>query len=192
MNKQEFLTALRSRLHGLPQSDQQKSLNYYSEIIDDQVEDGLSEEAAVATLGSIDEIVQQIFMETPLPTLVKAKPSRRMKGWEIVLLILGSPIWLPILLAVLVVILGITVTYWSVILALYALDLSFAVCAVVGFVGFASLCWIRQPIQAMALLGVGLIGLGIAILGFFLCNRIVALTLRMNRWFLRRIKSQFI
>ena len=47
MNKAEFLDALCAHLSGLPQRDIDASQEYYSEIIDDRMEDGLSEEAAV-------------------------------------------------------------------------------------------------------------------------------------------------
>ena len=37
MNKGEFLDALRNALIGLPDDDVQKSLDFYSEMIDDKV-----------------------------------------------------------------------------------------------------------------------------------------------------------
>ena len=39
MNKEEFLNALRSALAGLPQEDIEERLAFYSESIDDRVED---------------------------------------------------------------------------------------------------------------------------------------------------------
>ena len=44
MTKKEFLSGLRKKLSGLPQEDSEERLNFYSEIIDDRVEEGLSEE----------------------------------------------------------------------------------------------------------------------------------------------------
>lgn len=78
MHKQDFLTALSDALYGLPQSDIDQSIEYYSEIIDDQMEEGISEEEAVASLGAPDAVAKQILMDTALPKLVKAKvkPSR--------------------------------------------------------------------------------------------------------------------
>ncbi len=97
MNKRQFLAEIGTRLRSLPQGDVEKSLDYYSEMIDDRMENGVSEEEAVAAMGSVDDIAAQILLETPFPTLVKArlKPSRALKAWEIVLLILGSPVWFP-------------------------------------------------------------------------------------------------
>lgn len=65
MNKQEFLDALQGGLSGLPEEDLQRILDFYSEIIDDCVEDGLSQEKAVATLDSVDEILASLQMESP-------------------------------------------------------------------------------------------------------------------------------
>ena len=66
MDKALFLDELRRRLSGLPQSDLDERLLFYSEMIDDRMEDGLTEEEAVAGIGSVDEIVEQIMAEIPL------------------------------------------------------------------------------------------------------------------------------
>ena len=95
MNKKQFLAAIRNRIKGLPESDIDKSLDYYSEMIDDRVEDGMSEEEAVAALGTVDEIVAQILNDIPLPKLVKEKvrPKRSRSALEVILLVLGLPLW---------------------------------------------------------------------------------------------------
>lgn len=94
MNKQEFLMRLREGLSGLPQNEIEERLTFYSEMIDDRIEEGLSEEQAIGEIGDIDEIISQIVADIPLAVLVKekVKPSRKLRVWEIVLLILGSPI----------------------------------------------------------------------------------------------------
>ena len=56
MNKQEFLDRLRKGLSGLPQAEREERLLFYSEMIDDRMEEGLTEEEAVAALGSLEEI----------------------------------------------------------------------------------------------------------------------------------------
>ena len=101
MNKQMFLEALRQQLMGLSQNDMEKSLEYYSEMIDDQIEDGICEEDAVSAMGAPDTIAAQIFMDMPLPKVVKAKArfSHPLRVWEIILLIVGSPVWFPLALS---------------------------------------------------------------------------------------------
>ena len=65
MTKQEFLRELWNRLTELPQEDVEKSLDYYSEMIDDRVEDGLTEEEAVAEIGTAEEVAAQLIAELP-------------------------------------------------------------------------------------------------------------------------------
>ena len=62
MKKQEFLDELKKALWALPEADQKNSLEYYAEMIDDRMEDGLSEEEAVAAIGDLDEIVDALTM----------------------------------------------------------------------------------------------------------------------------------
>mgnify|MGYP003303956627 CR=1 FL=1 len=73
MNKEQFLIELASALAGLPEDDIEKSLEFYSEMIDDRIEEGLTEEEAVAEIGSIDEIRAQIIKDIPLPKIIKEK-----------------------------------------------------------------------------------------------------------------------
>ena len=128
MTKNEFLSELRRLIDQLPPQDVQKSLDFYAEIIDDRIESGMSEEEAVAAMAPFDEITEQILMDIPLPRLVKAKlrPSRALRVWEIVLLILGSPLWFPLLISAFAVVFSVYAVFWSVILSLYAVDLAFA------------------------------------------------------------------
>lgn len=106
MTKQEYLSAIRGKIRKMPADDIDKFMDYYSEMIDDRMEDGLSEEDAVADMDAPDDVVDQILADMPLTKLVKEKikPSHRLKAWEIILLILGSPIWAPLLLTAIVLI----------------------------------------------------------------------------------------
>jgi len=129
MNKSEFLAALREKLNGVPEEDINKSLDFYGEMIDDRVEDGMSEEEAVEVLGSMEEIINQILSEVSLPKLVKekVKPKQALKAWEVVLIVLGAPIWVPIVLSLCVVALSCYLSVWMMIISLYVMDFSLAV-----------------------------------------------------------------
>ena len=63
MNKREFLKALEKRLKNLPKKEIQKSLAFYSEIIDDRMEEGDSEAEAVKNLGTPDEVAREILSD---------------------------------------------------------------------------------------------------------------------------------
>ena len=120
MNKQEFLIRLREGLSGFPQDDMEERLIFYSEMIDDRKEEGLSEEEAIREIGSVDSIISQIIEDIPLKKLVKEKIKgpKRWKPWEIVLLALGSPIWFSLIIVILAVLLSFYIAVWSVMIFL--------------------------------------------------------------------------
>ena len=142
MRKQEFLTNLEERLSGLPSKEVKERLSFYSEMIDDRVDEGVSEEEAVSALGSLDGITSQIIAEMPLNKMVKHKmdPLRRIKAWEIILLALGSPIWRSLLIALFSLVLAFYVTLWSLGISLWAVFASLVACAFGGVVGAPCLC----------------------------------------------------
>ena len=71
MDKKAFLAQLRSQLSGLPQNDIEDRLIFYSEMIDDIMEEGITEEEAVSRLGEVEDIATSIINEIPLTKLVK-------------------------------------------------------------------------------------------------------------------------
>ena len=174
MTKEGFLAQLRQQLWALPEADRQNSLDYYAEMIDDRMEDGLSEEEAVAAIGNLEEIVQQILGETPrLPVVVepakKAEPAKgSTKTWLIILLVLGSPVWIPLLASAIGTVIGIYVSLWSVVIALYAAFLALAVSSAGCIVGsFFMFGGITGGIVAW---GAALVCAGLAILLLLLAN----------------------
>ena len=56
MTKLKFLLSLHDKLSDLPQNEVEERLSFYSEMIEDRMEEGVSEEEAVSARGSVDEI----------------------------------------------------------------------------------------------------------------------------------------
>lgn len=194
MNKEQFLAAIRERLSALPRDDVEKSLDYYGEMIDDRVEDGLSEEQAVEAMGTVDEIAAQILMDTPLPKLVKAKvkPERALRAWEIVLLAVGSPVWVPLTLAAVILFAAMYIVLWSLVVCLYAVDLSFAAAGVSGIAGGVIRVCMGNPVQALCLVGAGLVCAGLAVFLFLLSNRAAVGSVKLGKIMLLWVKSWFV
>ena len=194
MNKQEFLSGLRKGLSGLPQDDIEERLTFYGEMLDDRVEEGLSEEEAVSAIGSVEEIVGQTVADIPLAKVVKEriKPKRRLRAWEIVLLALGSPIWLSLGIAAAAVIFALYVSLWSVIVSLWAVFGSLAVCAV----GSVPMCVILAAggsgASGMVTLSAGIVCAGFSILMFFGCRETTKGILILTKKFAIWIKNCFI
>lgn len=166
MNKYEFLGRLRERLAGLPPKDIDASLDYYAELIADRIEDGMSEEEAVAAMGSIDEIVAQILEDTSLPKLVKEKvrPKRALRTWEILLIVLGFPLWLPLLIAFASVIFSILVAIGSVVISVFAIAVAIGACAL-AFIVAGLICFVTaRGALGTILIGATLICAGLCIL----------------------------
>lgn len=182
MRKQSFLDALKKQLWALPEADQISSLEYYAEMIDDRMEEGLTEEEAVAAVGDMEEIVEQILTETPRPPAVvekeqyppeqpkNGKKAGSLKPWIIVLLVLGAPLWISLIAGVGSGVLGIYVSLWSVVIALYAVTFALAVSAVGLLVAAFSLLWVQRFAECAVTVGGALVCAGLAIAFFLLSN----------------------
>lgn len=196
MDKLDFLLKLEEALSQLPEEDRQASIEYYAELIDDRIEDGMPENEAVESLGSVEKIAEQILMDMPLGKLVKSKVKnrRKMRGWEITLLILGFPLWFPILVAVLAVIFSVYVSLWSAVISLYATFVALAASALGVIFGGVALCIFSGIPQGLFLLGAGLICAGLALLFLPVCNLAAKgmvwigkkLLLWIKTWFIRK------
>lgn len=192
MKKREFLAALREKLSGLPQEDREERLSFYEEMIDDRMEDGLSEEDAVAEIGSVDHIAAQIMAEIPLTKLVreKVRRKRKLKAWEIVLLVLGSPLWLPLLLACFAVVLSVYLVLWAVTLSLWAVELFFAANVPVCLVGAVVSLGAGNLARADCVAGIGLLYAGLSIFLFFGCARATKGSFYLTKKLLSGVKSR--
>ena len=170
MDKYEFLTELCARLWALPEEDAKRSVDYYGEMIDDRMEDGLSEAEAVAAIGDPDEIARTILASTtfPQPAAPEQKASKRLRWWEILLLVLGSPVWLSLIIAVAAVIFSVWISLWSVVISLYATAVALGASAI-GCL-FAIFFTFDVPGSAAVALGAALICAGVAIILFMLSN----------------------
>ena len=114
MNKIEFLAAVSAKLTGLLPEEIKGHINFLSEMIDDRVEEGLTEAEAVKAMGEPDQVASAILSDAPngAAPIAKATPRKKKRiRCRSVLLAITSPIWASLLLAV-------VVTLFSIIVAL--------------------------------------------------------------------------
>lgn len=131
MNKKTFLKRLKRALRGCPAEEIQSRLAFYAEMIDDRVEEGLSEEDAVSQIGRPEAIADEILSEAS----AGAKKERRPMGaGAMVLIALGSPIWLSLLVAAGAVVVSVFACMFAVLISLYAVLASVGVSALGGLV----------------------------------------------------------
>ena len=171
MKKNEFLEELKTRLWAMPEADKERSADYYAEMIDDRMEEGLSEEEAVAAIGDLDEIVKQILNESPRPPATVKKEHKQQRGletWMIVLLVLGSPVWVPLVASAAGTVISVYVSLWSVVISLYAVFIALAVSSVGCVVG--SFFMIGSIPKVIVAWGAALLCAGLAILLLLLGN----------------------
>lgn len=65
MNKKEFMRELEKGIAALSEEERLRTSDYFSEMLDERIEDGMSEEEAVASIGSVDEIIRNVLAEVP-------------------------------------------------------------------------------------------------------------------------------
>lgn len=194
MTKTQFTVELAKRLAGIPKEDMARSLDYYIEMIDDRMDDGMTEEEAVAALGSIEEIAEQILSEVSLFKLLKEKirPRRTLRGWEIALLAVGALFCLPIVAAIIGVFISVYAVLWSVVVVLYAADVAFFAGVLGGLGGGVGLLLAGPASGGVALLGFGMLSAGLAILLLLGCNRAAKGMLWISKKIWLGIKTLFV
>ena len=194
MTKREFLDELKKGLCGLPEEDITRSIEFYSEMIDDRIEDGRTEEEAVADIGSVKEVVSQILSEIPITKLIKEKVKKRRKlgALEIVLLVLGSPIWLSLLIAAFAVVLSLYAVIWSVVISSWAVFASLSACALGGVAAGVIFICTGKLFTGLALFAASLVCAGLAIFSFFGCTAATKGTAILTKKIVLGIKNCFV
>ena len=194
MSKHEFLTQLRKGLSGLPQDEVEERLTFYREMIDDRMEEGLSEEDAVCAIGNLDELISQIIADIPITKLVKEKitPKKKLQAWEILLLVLGSPIWLSLGIAAFAVGISVYAVLWSLIISLWAVFASLVACAVGGVLACLALTMGGNGASGIAMLAAGIVCAGLSIFLFYGCEAATNGTVILTKKIAIGIKNCFI
>ena len=164
MNKIQFLLELDKALSQLSETEKVDRLRFYSEMIEDRKEEGLAEEEAVAAIGTVRDIAAQITADQPAGTAKKRNP------WMVLLLILGSPIWIAILASLFAVVLTLYISLWAIVISLWAVFASLAACGLAGVAGGIGFACGGHVLPGIALSGAGLVCAGLAILLFFGCR----------------------
>lgn len=197
MNKRSFLDDLTNRLAHLPDQEVGKIIGYYEESINDRIEDGMTEEVSIQSLGNLDEIVSNIENEMPISSMVKDKVLKEVeksnsKGVLVALAILGSPLWLPLLLAAICLVISLLLTGWAVYASGIVAYLSLAIIAVVG-VGFGFIrIFTISMMTGLAYMGVGIISAGIMMLLFYPCIWLTRQWLKLNALPLKKIRQRLV
>lgn len=173
MNKNEFLTELSYRLSA--RADRDSIVDYYREMIDDRIDDGMSESEAVMAVGSIDEICSEYNVSNDFARNVPSKEfmervnsretkkrKKKSNPFAVAAIVAGSPLWLLLLAVAIIVFLSLMVALWSVVIGFWSAVVSLLIA---GFVTlFTCGVFFAQGIAVgMLAIGVGLLFIGLGI-----------------------------
>ena len=166
MKKEKFLSELRNKLKGLPKDDLESRISFYEEAINDRISCGKSEEEAVADLGSVDQIIEEIAEQTPYFTLVKEKRKlkRKLTASNILLLVLGSPLWFPLAIAGFVLLLALYLVLWVLVSVPSIACVSSFVAGVVSLIAMFANMATGDPWVLYLGAGIGSIGVGLMLI----------------------------
>ena len=194
MHKQDYINLLKKKLSGLPPKEVDDRLGFYEEMIDDLIEEGVSEEDALKRIGSVDEVASQILADIPLKKLVKEKikPNRKRSAWEITLLAIGSPIFGALLIAAIAVVFALYASLWAVIISLWASFFAVVGSGVGGFLGGFLLFFTENAASGFCLIGLSLTALGLSIFFFYGCKLATVGIIKLTKKIVLFIKKQCI
>lgn len=192
MNRIEFLSLLEKRLQGIPKKELNETLEYWNEIISDKIEDGMSEEEVINGLD-IHKIVELTLSEISFPKLVKEKMglNRKIKTWEIVLLVSTFFIWIPLLIALIAVVLALYVCIWSGVISLAAVTLGCGAHIILSVPGFIDI-FTANYASGIFTIGISIAGVGAALILGFLTVKLSKLMLVVTKKIVLKIKTLFI
>ena len=194
MKKQEFLSKLKDRLCRLPPKEVEERVNFYAEMIDDRIEDGLSEEQAVEQLGNFEDVVCQIIAEIPLTKIVKEKikTKEKLSGWGVLILSVGSPIWFSLIVSALAVAFSLYACLWSLVVCAWATVVSFCAGVVGGVLGGILFMFTANLYSGIFLIACGITCVGLSIFSYYGCIWVVKVTLKLTKRILFGIKKCFV
>lgn len=194
MTKQEFLDTLKIKLSNLPKTEVNERLNFYSEMIDDKIEDGLSEEQAVLEIGTPDKVKDEIIKDIPFYKIAKEKikPKRKLSWWEVTLIVVGAPVWFSLLISFLAVIFSLFISAYAVTVSLWAVFVSLIAISVCGFLAGIIHLFIKGFFNGGAIIGCSIFLMGLTILFFYACKFLSVAIFKLTKKTLFILKKSLI
>lgn len=104
MTEKEYLDALNKALKWLPKPEKEICFNYAREMIEDRIENGLTETEAVAQLETPQQMAKAFLEDRGSLKFKFSLPIN--SAMTVILLILGFPLWGALLLAGLMILLA--------------------------------------------------------------------------------------
>jgi Predicted membrane protein len=206
MTRLDFINELKKFLAPLSETERNRSILYYNEFIDDRIEDGMSEEDAIACLENPAVIAERILSEmgfsqtqTQSQSIPRyqtaektAKPSRgKLTGGVIALIILGFPLWFPLLITFFSLVFALVVTVWSVVFALFAAAVSCIVACIGAVIAAPFIIFGGHLLTSIFCAGGGLIAGAFGIVLGIAAIKVVKLTWTFTKFITKKSLGLF-
>ena len=160
MKKNEFLDSLRQNLKCLPKQDLVRIIDYYNEMIEDKIDAGESEETAVFSVGTIEEITVETLKESGREKLKKSFNGKR----QLVYLIIGAPLWVPLLIAALCTVLVCYISAWATVFSIAVTEVSLLIASPLEVIAAIITMFVSSVPLGFVELGIAICGIGLSIL----------------------------
>lgn len=158
MKQNEFLNKLKIHLYNIPKDEQNRIIEYYSEIINDKIDDGQDEEQVIAELGSPSDIANSViedYRENENKNKLKPKKSAS----------IGKIIWFTVLIPFALI----AIVFLGAMIALFLLTSFIMVIGGLGYVVCSFALFAQFPVGVFQL-GIGLTSCALGIFAGYGCN----------------------
>jgi len=176
MNKAEFLNELSFCLQNMNNSEKNKFIIFYDEMLSDYVENGMTEEDAGGKIGDPKKIADYGSVKINLP-------FTGIRGLNYILTIIGFPLWGSVLLAFVLMVFSVYVIIWCVPFTTGALSIGFFTTSIIGIVG-SPFVMLKNASMGIMQLGTGIASIGISLLlglaTLGLSKRLIIITKNLN------------
>lgn len=192
----ENLKALREE-KGLSQEELATKLNVVRQTVS-KWEKGLSTPDAemllklAEVLGtSVSVLVGEDAPNETIPQSDDKKPRKQLNVLEIVLLILGSPVWMSLLVSAVAVAVSLYVSWWAILVSLWAAFGSFVGGALGGIASGIMYICTGQTVQGFIMIAAALVSAGLAIFTFFGCKALTKCAVKLTQKLFKWLKNRF-
>lgn len=158
MTKKEYLNTLSNEIYFLSLNEKKDLLDYYEDMINDYIEDGYSEEAAVSKLEKPSKIARNIKNETEINFKSPVKDKNIL---TIILLVLGFPLWGSLAVAFMLVVFSFYIIIWILPVVIGSLFVSSLFVGGVSVIGGFILIF-KNLNAGLIQLGIGVFSIGVA------------------------------
>lgn len=197
MTKDEYLSELRAGLAAFSKDEVDRAVSFYEEMVDDRVEAGVSEEEAVGSLEPPAEAAARIISEMPAVPRAAARlrSPKTPRSWFvafIVAAVIGSPVWIPLTLGVIMAVIGCSIGLFGLLVAVWAIAASMLLGAPIGLLYLVAGVKAGSVAGALMGLGCGVAVAGVGVFGIHLAVAASKLLVRAIVWCARAVASPFV